>query len=234
MTVPSSQLEASISVEGKFINGSSDERSNCQEVFPLTVSQEQNTDRNHPNILSKVYIGISSLLNEMHGRSIEANLFTNNAAIECIHNGRNSIIDHEYGHQDVASDSREIHCKPEKQVKKLKATTSHRKRKYNEIGRAMLLIVMVIVICYIPTLVEGLLWLQNIGNVVLDYVARISILINASCNAIILTGFSRDMKVSQRHCARSMAPNMILHLKKDCSDLASPTIYTLLKAARDR
>ena len=58
----------------------------------------------------------------------------------------------------------------------------------------MLFIVVVMVLCYIPIAAEGLVRTQNTDSTVLEHFAMILLLANSSCNAIILTVFSREVR----------------------------------------
>ena len=188
------QPEARVTEEGEFMNRSSYTKNRCHIEHLLTGSQEGDLYRNHPNILGKASpLGISNLFNELQGRAREANLFANNAATECFPDGRGSMADRVHGHQDVVRESRDIHTKAEKKVKNLNDRI-HRKGKDNDIGKAMLLIVVVMLLGYTPTLVDGLLRVQNVDSIMLDHFSMITLLANSSCNAIILTAFSRDIR----------------------------------------
>ena len=193
ISTTSLQPETRVTEGGKFMNRSSYEKNRYHTVYLLTGFQEGSNGRNNPNALSRASpLGCSSLFNEGQGRSTEANLFTNNTATECLPNGRDSMADRDHGHEDVAGESCNIHTKAEKTVKNVKSTI-HQKKKDNDVGRAMLLIVVTMVLSYTPTLVEGLLRMQKVNSTVLNHFSMISLLANASCNAIILIVFSRDV-----------------------------------------
>ena len=189
--VTPSHPEAHDTTEGCSTDGNSDGRNRYQNAFYSTRSQGRNNTRSNLVEISKASLRNSSLLHEMQERSIKLNVCTNDVAITSC--GNSSMADNDHGNQDGASQCRNIHAKSEKTTRNSN-DASNRKKNDRDIGRAMLLIVMVIIVCYIPTLVEGLLRVQNVENVILDHLARILLLANGSCNAIILTVFSRDIR----------------------------------------
>ena len=188
--VPSSQPKAEDKTdETKSAHGGS----RCQNAFHLIGAQERNNEINQPQGFSIASSKRSKQLNEMPERSIENNASKNDGACTCLHSGNNKMADQGHGDQNIASESTAVHIKTEKNRKNLN-NKNHRRANENDIGRAMLFIAMTITLCYIPICVEGLLQLQNVENAVLDHLAMILLLINSSCNAVILTVFSREIR----------------------------------------
>ena len=188
-----SQPEAYDAAEGNFIRVCSLSTNRNETAHDLPGPQERNSERSDPAPSSNASSRSSSLFSEIPERSMDINLSFNDNAAEYLPSRNSRIVDHDQGAEDATSQSRNFHVENERNTKNAKES-NYQKKSDSDVGRAMLFIVMVIVLCYVPTLVEGLLRVQNIENTVLDYVARILILINASCNAIILTVFSRDVR----------------------------------------
>ena len=188
--VPSSQPKAQDTIERiKSAHGGR----RCKNAFHLIEAQERNNEANQPPVLSIASSKRSNQLNEIPQRSVENNPSKNDGASTCLHSGNNKMADQDHGDQNIVSESTAVHIKTEKNRKNLN-NKNHQRANDNDIGRAMLFIAMTITLCYIPICVEGLLQLQNIENVVLDHLAMILLLINSSCNAVILTVFSREIR----------------------------------------
>ena len=191
--LPPSQPETYGTAEGNFMHGCFLGTNRSETALDLGGPQERNSERNDSVSPSNASSRSNSLFREIPERSLDIHLSFSYDAAKDLPSRNSSITDHDQEAQDATSQRTDFHVKNERKTKNPK-DTNHQKRSDSDVGRAMLFIVMVIVICYIPTLVEGLLRVQNIEDAVLDYVARILILINASCNAIILTVFSTDVR----------------------------------------
>ena len=187
------------------MHGCSLNTNRSQTALDLPRPQERDRERSDPAPSSNASSRSSSLFSKIPEISMDINL----SYLSCNDNAANrspsrnsSIVDHDQGAENATSQSRNFHVKNERNTKNPKVA-NHQKRSDSDVGRAMLVIVIVIVLCYIPILVEDLLRdITNIKNVVLDCVARILILINASCNAIILTVFSTDIRnLAKRLCS---------------------------------
>ena len=188
--VPSSLLEGQDATEGiKSAHGGN----RCQNAFHLIGAQERNNEINLPTIPNIAFSKRGNQLIEVPEGSIENNQSKNDGATKCLYSGKNKIADQGHGEQNIASENTDVHIKTEKN-RKNPNNKNHRKSNDNDIGRAMLFIAMTIMVCYIPICVEGLLRFQNIDNAVLDHFSIILLLINSSCNAVILTVFSREIR----------------------------------------
>ena len=104
-----------------------------------------------------------------------------------------NMADYKEGDQDVATEDRGIHTTT-KTITKNSNIMVHGKRNDNDIGRAMLYITITMVLCYVPIFVRGFLEFHQVRNYVLDVISIILLLSNSSCNAIILTVFSREIR----------------------------------------
>ena len=129
------------------------------------------------------------LIVEMPERSIASSSSINNDLPE----RDDKMIVYTQGDQDVVKQIKSVHTAA-------KTTTNssnimiNRRRNDNDIGSAMLYITMVMVLCYVPIFVMTFLQLHQIKNDVLELISIILLLTNSSCNAIILTFFSREIR----------------------------------------
>ena len=177
------QSEAHDAVEGILRNVSSRGKSTSQTTLHSYGRDERNSERNQLAVPGKVSLGGSSYSNEIPERSMEINLSFSNVAMKCVP-CRNNY---------TTNQCRDALAKVEKKMKNPK-DANHRKRNDNDIGRAMLFITMALISCYVPIVVANSLLMQNIKSVVLDHFAMLLLPANATCNAIILTVFSRDIR----------------------------------------
>ena len=187
------QPETHDAVEGILRNVSSRGKSTSQTTLHSYGRDERNSERNQLAVPGKVSLGGSSYSNEIPERSIEFNLSFNDLAMKCVPGRNNNKTDKDQGDQDTTSQNRDAHAKAEKRMKNPK-DANHRKRNDNDIGRAMLFITMALISCYVPTVAEDVLLRQKVESVVLDHFAMLLLLANSSCNALILTVFSRDIR----------------------------------------
>ena len=175
------------------IHESSRDKITSQTTLQSPGFQKRNSEQNQLALPGKASLASSSLSTELPERSKETHLSFSDVAMRRFPSRSNNMFDHSQGDQDAANRSIDISTKDEKKRKNPK-DTSHRKRNDNEIGRAMLFITMAMTSCYVPIVVDNLLLMQNIKSVVLDHFAMLLLLANSSCNAIILTVFSRDIR----------------------------------------
>ena len=177
------QPETHDAVEGILRNVSSRGKSTSQTTLHSYGCDERNIERNQLTVPGKVSLGGSSYSNEIPERSMEINLSFSNVAMKCVP-CRNNY---------TTNQCRDTLAKVEEKMKNPK-DVNHRKRNDNDIGRAMLFITMALISCYVPIVVANSLLMQNIKCVVLDHFAMLLLPANATCNAIILTVFSRDIR----------------------------------------
>ena len=187
------QSEAHDAPKGISIYESSRSKSHSQTTLQSPGSHERNSKRNQLAVPGKVTLGGSSHSNEIPERSMEINLSFSDVAMKSVPRSNNDMADQSQGDQDTTSQSRHAHAKAEKRMKNPKEA-SHRKRKDSDVGKAMLFITMAMISCYVPIVAEDVLLMQKIESVVLDHFAMLLLLANSSCNAIILTVFSRDIR----------------------------------------
>ena len=194
-TVPSalSQTKVQDTAEGTLIHGSSRGKGRRQITLQSSGSQEKISERSQLAVPGKISLGRSSFSNELPERSIEVILSFNDVAMNCAPSMNNNMADHNQGDQDAAGQSRDISTKIEKTTKNQKAT-NHGKRNDNDIGKAMLFITMVMISCYVPIVADDLLRMRKVDNTVLEHFAMLLLLANATCNAVILTVFSKDIR----------------------------------------
>ena len=169
--------------EGILIHGSSRGRSTSQTTLHSFGCHERNSERNQLAVSGKVSLGSNSLSNETPERSMEIKPSVNDVARKCVPSKNNNTVDQ----------SRNPRVKAETKMNNPK-DPNHRRRNDNEVGRAMLFITMAMISCYVPIVVDNLLLMQNIESAVLDHFAMLLLPANATCNAIILTVFSRDIR----------------------------------------
>ena len=190
---PLSQLEAHDTVEGILIQGTSRGKGRRQTEPQSLRSQKRNSERNQLAVPGKSSSGSSTLSNELPERSMDIILSINDAALKCIPSRNSNMADHNQGGLDAASHSSCISTKAERTMKNSK-DPNHRRRNDNEVGRAMLFITMAMISCYVPIVADDLLRMRKADNTVLEHFAKLLLLANATCNAIILTVFSRDIR----------------------------------------
>ena len=190
---PLSQLEANDTVERILIQGTSRGKGRRQTNPQSLRSQERNSERNQLAVPGKSSSGSSTPLSELPERSLEIILSFYDVALKCIPSRNNNMADHDQGGQDTASHSRHISTKAERTTKNPEATI-HPKRNDNDVGRAMLFITMAMISCYVPIVADDLLRMRKADSTVLEHFAKLLLLANATCNAIILTVFSKDIR----------------------------------------
>ena len=190
---PPSQPKAHELAEGILVQGSSRDERNSQTTLLSPGSQGSNSERDQQAVPGKVSLGNSSPSNEILEKSIEIKPSSKDVANKNVPGRKNGITDHNQGDQYAISQSRDAYSKAEKNTKNPK-DTNHRKRNDNDVGRAMLFITMAILLCYVPIVAEDSLRTQNTDSTVLEHLATLLLLANSSCNAIILTVFSKDVR----------------------------------------
>ena len=187
------QPNAHDAAEGISIHGSSRGRITSQTTLHSFGCHERNSERSQLAVPGKVSLGSNSLSNEIPERSMEINLSFSDVAMKCAPSRNNNMVDHGQGDQQAGSQSRNPRVKAETKMNNPK-DPNHRRRNDNEVGRAMLFITMAMISCYVPIVVDSLLLMQNIESVVLDHFAMLLLPANATCNAIILMVFGRDIR----------------------------------------
>ena len=190
-TAFSSQLEEQNVTERNMENEVSKENYANQNVFHLSGIRE--SGRKYLDVVGRVSSNGSKQLDEVPERSIESNISSkddNSTRIRC---EIDKMTEHDDSDRNVASQGRDIHFKAEKKTKNLN-NMIHRKINDNDVGKAMLFITVTVTICYIPICVSGLLNFLEVKSTFFYLLAMILLLINSSCNAIILTVFSRELR----------------------------------------
>ena len=187
----SSQPAAPDVTKGNMVNEGSKENYAKQNVFHLSGCRENG--RNYLDVVGRVSSNGSMRLDEVPEELIENNRSSKDDNSSGIRSKHEKMTDYDNGDQNAASQSREIQNKTEKKTKCLNVKT-HRKNDDNDVGKAMLFITVTMTLCYIPICVSGSLNFLNVGSTFFDHLAMILLLINSSCNAIILTVFSREMR----------------------------------------
>ena len=193
MPVSLLQPNAHDAAEGISIHGSSRGRSTSQTTLHSFGCHERNSERNQLAVRGKVSLGNNSLSNEIPERSKEIKPSVNDEVMKCVSSWNNNMADYGQGDRQAGSQSRNPCVKAETKMNNPK-DPNHRRRNDNEVGRAMLFITMAMISCYVPIVVDNLLLMQNIKSFVLDHFAMLLLLANSSCNAIVLTVFSRDIR----------------------------------------
>ena len=188
-----SQPEAHDMADGILMHGSSRGNSNGQPMLQSPGSQEGNRERSQLAVPGKTSLAGSSFSNKIPARFMEIKPSFNDEAVKYVRGIKNGVADHNQGDQDAASQSRDAHTKAEMKMKNPK-DTNHRKRNDNDVGRAMLFITLALLLCYVPIVAEDSLRMQKANSVVLEHLATLLLLANSSCNAIILTVFSKDVR----------------------------------------
>ena len=187
----SSQPAAPDVTKGNMVNEGSKENYAKQNVFHLSGCRENG--RNCLDLVGRVSSNGSKQLYEVPERSIENNLPINDDISTETWSKHEKMTDYDDGDQNVASQSREIQNKTEKETKSLNVKT-HRKNDDNDVGKAMLFITVTMTLCYIPICVSGSLNFLKIESPFFHHLAMILLLCNSSCNAIILAAFSREIR----------------------------------------
>ena len=191
--VPLSQPRAFDRAERMLFRGSCRGKSKSLTALQSKGSQGGNSERNKLVVPGKLSLRSKSLSNEVPERSMEINTSSNDDAMKYSPRRNSSMPCQDHGNQQVASQIKEISNKAEK-TRKNRTDTNNPRTTDSDIGRAMLFIVVIIMLCYIPIAAEGMLLTQNTDSTVLEHVAMILLLANSSCNAIILTVFCKDVR----------------------------------------
>ena len=176
------------------VDGNMQARDNrrASECFTTSCFQKRNLERYGVAGLGKSSAIANTSMNEIPERSLASNLSNNDVYGKCLPKGNCKITDYD-GNQTIVIQSRDVHS-TSIMSKKISNGLTYQKKNDNDIGRAMLYITMVMVLCYAPIFVRGFLEFHQVKNEVLDSMSGILLLANSSCNAIILTVFSREIR----------------------------------------
>ena len=107
--------------------------------------------------------------------------------------GSINMADDDVSTHGAVIQSKVIRFKDEKSVNDSNDVT-YRNRTDNDVGKAMLLITLALILFYLPMFIEGMLLFCNVKSGLFHNIAVSLIAINSSSNAIILTIFSKDIR----------------------------------------
>ena len=187
---PSSQPKQA---EGKLASGRSRGKTRYQNALRMVVAQERSNTRCHLVVISQANPKSTNLLNAIPERCIESNPSNTYCATKCLPGGKNSMDNCDHDHRAAVVQSTTNYAKAEamrtdRRDKNLPA------RKDTDVGRAMLLVALALVFCYLPISVQGFIQYMKVRTIAFSELAMMLLLANSSCNAVILTIFSRDIR----------------------------------------
>ena len=190
---PSSQPKAHDVAAENLGRGSSRGKNRCQNAFCMIVAQERNNGKSHQNFLSPANSKSNNLLNAIPERCIENNQSDNDYVTKCLHSEKNNLGDCDHGHQAAIVQST-ANCVKAEAMRTDKRDINLPTRKDTDVGRAMLFVALALVFCYLPISVQGFIQYLKVRTIAFSELAMMLLLANSSCNAVILTIFSRDIR----------------------------------------
>ena len=164
----------------------------ASECFTTSYFQKRHLERYDGAAVGKNSAITNTCINEIPERSMACNLSINYDYGKRLPKGNCKKTGFD-GNHNIVIQSGDVHCTANTS-KKSSNGMIHRKRNDNDIGRAMLFITITMVLFYVPIFVKGFLEFHQVRNYVLGVISIILLLANSSCNAIILTVFSREIR----------------------------------------